>query len=162
MKGDWIVEFIDATNQRVTLKFCAQHDVADGDHVLALPIYNRQLLMTDHQVRGIEFPGGKCEAGETSEDALHRELYEETGATIETFYYIAQYTVHAQPTSFKKDVYVVIVKDIEKKSNYLETNGPITVSHIDDIPDNKKSTLLSDEAILVCVERMVSLGFYQL
>ena len=156
------MEFIDAVNQRVTLKFCAQHDQANGDHVLALPIYEKQLVMTEHQVRGIEFPGGKCEAGETSEEALRRELYEETGATIEASYYIAQYTVHAQPTPFTKDVYVVIVKDIVDKHDYLETKGPVFVSTVDDVPVERQSVLLSDDAILACVERMSTLGFYQL
>ncbi len=157
-----MLEFIDAANQRVTLKFCAQHDVANGDHVLALPIYNKQLLLTDHQVRGIEFPGGKCEAGETSEAALHRELYEETGAVIEAVYYIAQYTVHANPAPFTKDVYVAIVSNIEDKTDYMETNGPVLVSTLEDVPVAQQSYLLKDTAILACVERMTTLGFYEL
>ncbi|MCS4485279.1 RNA deprotection pyrophosphohydrolase [Staphylococcus americanisciuri] len=156
------MEFIDAANQRVTLKFCAQHDKATGNHVLALPIYRKQLLMTNHCVRGIEFPGGKCEGDESSLDALRRELYEETGATIEAAYYIAQYTVHADPLPFTKDVYAVIVDKIVEKTNYLETNGPVLVSTLEDVPDEQKSTLLLDEAILTCVERISTLGFYQL
>ena len=50
----------------------------NGNHVLAIPVYNSQLLFTHHQQRGIEFPGGKVEINEQSKEAVIRELYEET------------------------------------------------------------------------------------
>ncbi|MBD39463.1 MAG: hypothetical protein CMB11_03645 [Euryarchaeota archaeon] len=38
-----------------------------------------RLLLVRHPERGWEFPGGRVEAGETPEEAMHRELLEETG-----------------------------------------------------------------------------------
>ncbi|QLK86318.1 RNA deprotection pyrophosphohydrolase [Staphylococcus sp. 17KM0847] len=154
------MEYLDTANQKVSLTFRAEQDIRNGQHVLALPIYQNQLVLTQHCERGIEFPGGKCEAGETSEVALRRELFEETGAQIEMAYFIAQYTVDAKPVPFTKDVYVVIVDHIEVKSDYLETKGPVFVRNIEDIPVDQRSVLLDDPAVLQCVERMTELGFY--
>jgi 8-oxo-dGTP diphosphatase len=44
-----------------------------------------------------EFPGGKIEPGETAEAALHRELHEELGSTIEILRPLAAHT-HAYAT----------------------------------------------------------------
>ena len=65
----------------------------NGNHVLAIPVYNSQLLFTHHQQRGIEFPGGKVEINEQSKEAVIRELYEETGAIAKFIYYFAQYRI---------------------------------------------------------------------
>ena len=65
----------------------------NGNHVLAIPVYNSQLLFTHHQHRGIEFPGGKVEINEQSKEAVIRELYEETGAIAKFIYYFAQYRI---------------------------------------------------------------------
>jgi nucleoside triphosphatase YtkD len=64
----------------LTLNYKNENDMPNGNHVLAIPVYNNQLLFTNHQHRGIEFPGGKVEISEQSKEAVIRELYEETGA----------------------------------------------------------------------------------
>ncbi|WP_340299170.1 RNA deprotection pyrophosphohydrolase [Staphylococcus coagulans] len=155
------MKFTDSHHQTVVLEFKNHHDEQNGEHVLALPIYNQNLVLTRHKDRGIEFPGGKREINESSKEAVQRELYEETGSTIDTFYYIAQYEVQGQSHCFKKDVYVVFVDQIEDKTYYHETYGPILTKSLDTIQDDEKSYLLNDPAILACVERMKELGFYQ-
>ncbi|MGV3244271.1 RNA deprotection pyrophosphohydrolase [Staphylococcus sp. 11261D007BR] len=155
------MRYRDKYQQQVELTYRSDGDEKTGSHVLALPIYRNQLLFTKHKRRGIEFPGGKCEAGEKSEQGLERELYEETGASIQDAYYIAQYSVNGTHNHFNKDVYVVFVDRIECKEDYLETNGPILYHTVEDIPEKEKSELLKDRAILQCVERMMELGFYR-
>ena len=76
------MEFIDQDDRRVTMQYKTDNDIPNGNHVLAIPIFQNQLLFTKHSKRGIEFPGGKVEINETSQQAIARELYEETGGNI--------------------------------------------------------------------------------
>ncbi|WP_251519695.1 MULTISPECIES: RNA deprotection pyrophosphohydrolase [Staphylococcus] len=156
------LKFIDQENDDVYLNFKNEHDNADGQHVLVIPIYHNKLLFTKHKQRGIEFPGGKVEPGELSLEAAKRELLEETGARAKTINYLAQYYVdRTNGKGFSKDVYVVHVAAIEQQDDYLETLGPILYRHPDEVPGSDKSYLLKDPAILYCLERVIELGFYQ-
>ena len=156
------MEFIDQDCRRVTLEFKTDDDIPNGNHVLAIPIFQNQLLFTKHSKRGTEFPGGKVENKETSQQAIVRELYEETGGKIEDLHYIAQYQVHTFDNSlFKKDVYVIKVKSIEHKHDYLETDGPTLFHQVYEIPEHQKSYLIKDAAILKCLERVKDLGYYK-
>ena len=157
------VKFKDKENDDVFLSFKDEDDIPDADHVLVIPIYQGQLLFTKHKIRGIEFPGGKREAGESSVQACDRELFEETGALInfKDRHYIAQYCVNRQNgTPFTKDVFMVKVDRKKKKNDYLETDGPLIFNSISDISEAYKSYLLKDAAILKCLERVIELGFY--
>ncbi|MDN8766354.1 NUDIX domain-containing protein, partial [Staphylococcus aureus] len=81
---------------------------------------------TKHNLRWIEFPGGKRERGEIIDEAVTRELYEETGAKFKNIYYIAQYTIETHDkTDFAKDVYFIEVESFVSKNDYLETTGPV-------------------------------------
>ncbi|CDR58928.1 phosphohydrolase [Staphylococcus argenteus] len=156
------VKFRDKDNRQVNLTFKKDNEVADGNHVLAIPTFKNQLLFTKHNIRGIEFPGGKREHGESSIEAVTRELYEETGAKVKNIHYIAQYTIDIhEKTDFVKDVYFIEVESLVNKKDYLETAGPVLFKCINDIELTHQSFLLQDSTILKCVERVQSLGFYQ-
>ncbi|MBM0868176.1 8-oxo-dGTP diphosphatase [Staphylococcus auricularis] len=156
------VKFKDKENDDVYLTFKSDEmDEPDGRHVLIIPIWEDRYLFTQHKKRGIEFPGGKVEKGETPIEAMHRELYEETGATVKVHQYIAQYYVdRTQGKGFYKDVFVVAIDHVEKKSDYLETLGPVSYKDISEIPKEQKSYLLDDPAILACVDyaKKITLG----
>jgi len=59
-------------------RFVLAWAVEQDDPLLPLGEGGR-LLLVRHPERGWEFPGGRVEAGETPEEAMHRELLEETG-----------------------------------------------------------------------------------
>ena len=65
------VEFEDKDGRVVTLNYKNENDMPNGNHVLAIPVYNSQLLFTHHQQRGIEFPGGKV----IRRDGCNRKIY---------------------------------------------------------------------------------------
>ena len=142
----------------VDLQFKEQIGAQHAKHVLAIPIYNNQIVLTHHKIRGIELPGGKVEKNETNKEAVIRELYEETGAKAKCAMFIASYIVHDK-IPFDKDVYIVNVEEIFEKNDYLETYGPIIVDNINEVNEEDKSFLLKDKAILTCLERVYELGF---
>lgn len=155
------VKFKDKENDDVYLTFKKKADYANGNHVLIIPKYKGSLLFTKHKIRGIEFPGGKREKGEASETAAAREVFEETGATIKYCEYIAQYKVDRQiGMSFTKDVFMVEIEAITEQPDYFETDGPLLYKSLSEIPEDNKSYLLKDPAILQCLERVIELGFY--
>ena len=64
-------------------------------HVLVVLKHNGKWLLTRHSIRGIEFPGGKAEEGESIEEAAIRETIEETGVTITDPVKFAEYIVRS-------------------------------------------------------------------
>lgn len=93
-------------------------------HVLMLAKYQGKWLLTDHPKRGIEFPGGKMENGETLENAAKREVYEETGAVIEELQWLATYYVQGE-NPFAKAVFLANVKEMNEQFTLHETNGAV-------------------------------------
>ena len=75
------MEFLDKDNRRVTMCYKTNNDHPDGNHVLAIPLYQSQLLFTHHKLRGIEFLG-KVEKGEESIQAIKRELLKKQEAYL--------------------------------------------------------------------------------
>ena len=97
------MEFLDKDNRRVTMCYKTNNDHPDGNHVLAIPLYQSQLLFTHHK-RGIEFRVVRLKKKKAYK--LSRELFEETGGIPETIDYIAQYQVHTFDNSiFKRCIY---------------------------------------------------------
>ena len=46
------MEFIDQDDRRVTMQYKTDNDIPNGNHVLAIPIFQNQLLFTKHSKRG--------------------------------------------------------------------------------------------------------------
>ncbi|MFC3418465.1 NUDIX domain-containing protein [Salinicoccus hispanicus] len=138
-----MLEFKDHKNRTVTLELGSDGPL---DHVLGICRMDGKYLLTDHRLRGIEFPGGKIEAGESAEEALRREVFEETGASLAEVAYIGAYTVHdAKP--FVKGVFFAEVKDLFFICEYSETHGPVTFNTLEEIPEDQRSFLLDDACI---------------
>lgn len=97
-------------------------------HVLVICKLGEKWLLTKHKKRGFEFPGGKVEQGETLEEAARREVFEETGATLDELQYIGEYEVTLNGESFVKAIYYGNIGNIEEKLDYLETKGPILIA----------------------------------
>ncbi|TDY49503.1 8-oxo-dGTP diphosphatase [Alicyclobacillus sacchari] len=79
------------------------------------------LVWVRHPLRGWELPGGKVEPGETAEEAVKREAWEEAGLTLEHIAWLAEYTI-VLPTGVKavKWVYTADVYDVAARPHDSE------------------------------------------
>ncbi|WP_411842085.1 NUDIX domain-containing protein [Salinicoccus sp. HZC-1] len=151
-----MLEFEDFGGRKVTLEF---EENESARHVLVICKFNDQYLMTNHKIRGVEFTGGKVEPDETREGAVHREVFEETGASIADLKYVGYYTVHAEEP-FSKAVYYADVEDIFFKCDYLETLGPVLYPSIEAVPEEERSILLEDDCIRYLYDMSVNDTFF--
>lgn len=126
-------QFADFYKNEVLLSFKDHPFSKNPKHVLTICKYKDKWLLTKHKTRGLEFPGGNVEAGETARDAAIREVLEETGGIVEEIHYIAQYNVAGKRERIIKNVYFARIKELKNQSNYFETDGPVLV---DKIPNN--------------------------
>lgn len=120
--------FKDINGGEVTLSFQENAFEKSARHVLVICKYQGEWLLTQHKVRGLEFPGGKKEKGETLEDAARREVMEETGAVLNKLISIGEYQVSDKKDSFVKRIFYGEVERILPQDDYLETGGPVLVS----------------------------------
>ncbi|MGO4890039.1 RNA deprotection pyrophosphohydrolase [Anaerobacillus sp. MEB173] len=148
--------FPDYYNNTVRLSLSVAPFSTEPKHVWIICRYNNQWLLTSHPRRGLEFPGGKVEDGETPEEAAVREVYEETGGIVRSLHYIGQYEVHGQADQLIKNIYFAEIEEIDRKINYLETDGPRLIP---EMPDNIKhdptySFIMKDDVLTVSLEEI--------
>ncbi|MEL3973934.1 RNA deprotection pyrophosphohydrolase [Rossellomorea oryzaecorticis] len=115
-------QFIDANGLKVELAFQKHFFGQESHHVLVICRYHDKWLLTQHKKRGIEFPGGKREKGESLEEAAIRETFEETGGVIKDPVFVGEYKVFDQ-TPFVKTIFFAVADELVRKEDYLETYG---------------------------------------
>lgn len=148
------MEYTDLNGMRCHLSFEPGAFQVPSNHVLVIAKWNGKWLLTKHRERGIEFPGGKVENGETLLEAAAREVFEETGAHVERLQWFAEYLVQCNPP-FCKTVFTAEVAAIEN-IEWMETEGPELVGHL--APDNSYSFIMKDDGMKEIMERVKIYG----
>lgn len=114
--------FTDENGLQVDLRFDEGPFEIEPKHVLVLVKDQQKWLCTIHYKRGVEFPGGKQEQGETLVEAAIREVYEETQVRVKDVKWFANYIVHDR-IPFCKAVFTARVEEIEPFIGEHETVG---------------------------------------
>lgn len=145
--------FTDYYKNEVRLSFEHEPFSHDPRHVWVIAQFEEKWLLTKHKGRGLEFPGGKVEEGETAEEAAVREVMEETGALVKELKYVAQYFVDGKRDKIIKNVYFATIDRLEEQPTYYETLGP---QLLDELPKEIKqnstfSFMMKDEVLQHCV-----------
>ena len=112
--------FLDEHGLKVDLRFDEGPFEIEPRHVLVIVQYEGKYLCAVHERRGVEFPGGKMEQGETLQEAAVREVMEETQVRIINPKWFAYYIVHDE-VPFCKAVFVAKVHQIEPFTGDFET-----------------------------------------
>lgn len=141
--------FIDHYKNTVLLSFQDHPFSKHPKHVWVICRYMDQWLLTSHSRRGLEFPGGKVERGETPEEAAIREVMEETGGSVESLQYIGQYKVAGKEKVIIKNIYFAEISSIQRQKTYYETNGPVLLPFLpDDVTtDSRFSFIMKDDVL---------------
>lgn len=152
-------QFLDRNGNKVELSFLRNAFEESAKHVLIICQYKDFWLLTNHKQRGLEFPGGKVEAGETLEEAARRETYEETGGILGGLKFIGEYKVSDKKGSFVKAVFLGEIERIEKTNSYFETKGPVMVDGdiLQQRFEDNYSFIMQDEVIGECLKQIQKL-----
>lgn len=116
--------FIDLNGYRVNLFVNNEPYSVEPKHVLVFVQYEGKWLCTMNKKRGVEFPGGKVEEGETLEEAAIREVLEETAVHVTDLKKFAHYVVE-DDKPFCKVVFTAKVEKIDHFEEKFETSGVI-------------------------------------
>jgi len=149
-----LITFRDYYNNEVKLSFDDHPFSKDPRHVWVICRHKEKWLLTRHKERGLEFPGGKVEEGETAEEAAIREVMEETGGTIQEIRYIGQYKVKGRTDTVIKNVYYANVDRLIDQDTYYETDGPVLLEQISKKVKQSKnySFIMKDGVLSHCLD----------
>lgn len=145
--------FRDYYNNEVRLSFNDHPFSTSPKHVWVICKHNNKWLLTKHKERGLEFPGGKVEEGETAREAAIREVMEETGGEVGYITYVGQYFVLGKSDTVIKNVYFAKINQLTEQETYYETDGPVL---LEEIPQNVKynnsySFIMKDDVLNNCL-----------
>ncbi|AJD91856.1 7,8-dihydro-8-oxoguanine-triphosphatase [Jeotgalibacillus malaysiensis] len=146
-------QFTDDNGYTVTYSYDQHPFSASPAHVFILTRYNGQWVLTQHKKRGIEFPGGKVEKGESTLEAASREVMEELGGNVGELIYIGQYKVDVEPEIIKS-VYYTELESLTPKSDYHETAGPVMITGdlLKERFNDEFSFIMKDETVRLSIE----------
>lgn len=148
------MKYIDLNGIECELSFEKGSFPAPCRHVLVVCKFNGQWVLTKHKERGLEFPGGKAEPGESLQQAAIREVYEETGAVVAELEWLAEYRVNTEQP-FCKTVFIAKALRVEEIS-LMETTGIVLKGKLE--PDNSYSFLMRDDGMKAIMKKVEHLG----
>ena len=148
------MQYTDLNGYPCKLAFEENSFPIESRHVLVICRFKGQWLLTRHNERGLEFPGGKVEAGESLQDAAKREVYEETGAHLKDLEWFAEYVVFSG-TPFCKTVFTGRIEKVDPIT-LLETQGIVLTGNLE--LDDTYSFLMKDEGMKTIIEKVKQLG----
>ncbi|WP_174614105.1 RNA deprotection pyrophosphohydrolase [Virgibacillus ihumii] len=148
--------FKDYYHNKVKLSFDDHPFSKKPKHVWVICKYKGRWLLTRHKDRGLEFPGGKVEPGESALDAAIREVMEETGGTVRKIRYIAQYFVAGKAGHVIKNVYYADIGELTERETYYETDGPFLLKSIpDNVETNEMYSFIMKDGVLIhCMKHL--------
>ncbi|SNT07121.1 8-oxo-dGTP diphosphatase [Bacillus sp. OK838] len=146
--------FFDTNGYKV--EFSENPVFGESWHVFVVSRYKGRWVLTKHRERGLEFPGGKREAGESIEETAIREVYEETGGLVGQLQFLGQYKVHDPVKPIVKSIFYANLREVKKKEDYLETDGPIFLEALPAVLGEEFSFIMKDEIVPLSISKLVS------
>ncbi|MRX72393.1 nucleoside triphosphatase YtkD [Bacillus lacus] len=150
--------FKDYYHNEVQLSFEDHPYSQNPRHVWVICRYGNKWLLTEHEDRGLEFPGGKVENEENAQEAAVREVKEETGGTVEKIDYLGQYKVFGKEKTIIKNIYFATVSTLTVQETYFETKGPVLLQ---ELPKNIRihkdySFIMKDDVLEKALEKVLN------